>query len=43
MVTVNANLGSNKNTITQLGEETKAYNEKILMNGIMVEEDIVMY
>ncbi len=30
MVTVNANLGANKNKITKLGEETKAYNEKIL-------------
>ena len=30
MVTLNANLGANKNKITKLGEETKAYNEKIL-------------
>lgn len=30
MVTVNANLASNKNTITKLGEDAKTYNEQIL-------------
>lgn len=32
MVTVNANLGANKNRITELGEEIQAYNQKLNEN-----------
>lgn len=32
MVTVNANLGANKNKITELGEEIQAYNQKLNEN-----------